>query len=153
MKGIIFKQIVHLISSSVQWLGISCWKDARFHHADKAMPRQTQNNRHPVGWINQLINAQGHEGQRRDGDGQDGRILLEIHNKLAHEQLAEEARAGEWRVDNFRKKLNWLRQKVYNELNLFKYSHFKNGTVTLRMECLDDNWRQALGGKNIFMFW
>ena len=52
---------------------------------------------------------------------------------LAHEQLAEEARAAEWRVDSLRKKLNWLWQKVYNELNLFKYSHFKNDTVTLRM--------------------
>ena len=45
--------------------------------------------------------------------------------QLAHEQLAEEARAAEWRrVDNLMKKLNWLWQKVYNELNLFKYSHF-----------------------------
>ena len=91
------------------------------------MPRQKQNNRHPVGRINQLINAQGRERQRQDGDGQDAnghQNPVRNPRQVAYEQLAEEARAAERRVDNLRKKLNRLRQKVYNELNLFKYFSF-----------------------------
>ena len=83
MKGIIFKQIVHLISSTVQWLVITRWKDARFH-SDVAMPLQKQNNRRPVGRINQLINAQGREGNVKIEMLKIQlaiRILSEIHDK------------------------------------------------------------------------
>ena len=63
------------------------------------MPWRKQNNCHPVGRINQLINAQGRERQCQDGDGQDQnghQNPVRNPREVAYEQLAEEARAAAW---------------------------------------------------------